>query len=327
MNDLITSADRIGSIIQRPEFAGMRQFILPMPPGILTFLLRQFRLSILRKLTPTWNVDDTVDGLNRILEIVRTGTRFHYDIWNDADKAADPRKRDTALFHFPVNTKGPFVLVCAGGAYVSVASIVEAFPVAAELNHLGFSAFVLHYRTRKDNPWPVPMEDLQQALHFILDFAGRFNIIKDGYAVVGFSAGGHLTASLGTDNFGYKKWSLPKPGALFLGYPVTMFDHMTKIHRQCRDTIIGKNPTREQIDSINVVLHADNDYPPAYLMACQDDDAVYFENSEMLVKRLKELGVPCQFKSVARGGHGIELGNDTLAQGWLTEAVQFWLSK
>jgi acetyl esterase/lipase len=326
MKPLVAQSDRIGSILNRPEFAGMRQFMLPVPAGLPTFITKQFRLSIVPRLMPTWNVGDMVDGLNRILEIRRGETKFHYDIWSDTDKTADPRKKETALFHFPARQKGPFVLVCAGGAYASVASIVEAFPVAAELNRLGYTAFVLHYRCGKNNAWPAPIEDLQQALHFILKHADKFGVEKDHYAAAGFSAGGHLVASLGTQNYGYQHWNLLKPGALFLAYPVTMYTHMTKIHQVCRDNLLGISPTKSDIDDINVVLNADNSYPPVFLMHCQDDDQIYFENSEALAQKLKSIGVPCILKPVPKGGHGIGLGSGTAAQGWLAEAVQFWRS-
>lgn len=322
----ISKNDRLGSITSRQEFKDFSQFILPVPKGPSALLLKLATLSGMAKMTKTWNVDDMADGLNRMIDIAHQGGRITYDIWSKEDKAKDPGKKETVLFHFPAQNKSPFVLVCAGGAYMSVASLVEGFPVAAELNRMGYSAFVLHYRCGKKNPWPTPLEDMQQALHFILNHADEFNVERENYAVAGFSAGGHMTASLGTENFGYKKWNLSKPGALFLAYPVTMYKNMTKIHKTCRDNIIGKDPTREQIDSVTVTLNTSKDFPPTYLMHCKDDDAIYFENSEKLAEKLKDLEVPCALKEVPTGGHGIGLGNGTQARGWFAEAVQFWQS-
>lgn len=322
----ISKKDNLGKILSREEFNGFSQFILPLPGGLLAPLLKLMNLSVVGLLAKTWNIEDMADGLNRIIDLANSGSRVHYDIWSEAEKAVEPRKNETALFHFPAKGSGHFVLVCAGGGYMGVASIIEGFPVAAELNKMGYSAFVLHYRTGKKNPWPAPMEDLQKALHFILDQTNEFNLEKENYAVVGFSAGGHLSASLGTDNYGAQTWKLPKPGTLILGYPATMFENMTEIHRKCRDIMIGENCTQEQIDSINIVLHATPDYPATYIWQCSDDDAVYLENSEMLAKRLKELGVRCKYKVVLAGGHGIGLGSGTQAQGWLAEAIQFWQS-
>jgi predicted esterase len=68
----------------------------------------------------------------------------------------------------------------------------------------------------------------------------------------------------------------------------------------------------------------DCNYPPTYIMHCQDDDSVHSENAERLAGKLKELGVPCFLQAVSVGGYGIGLANDTPAEDWVTEAVQFW---
>lgn len=286
--------------------------------------MRKIHLTAVRHFAKKWNVDDIVDGLNHIVSLVKAGERVHYDLWSEVDQAIDPRKRDTALFHFPVAQNTPFILICAGGAYQTVASYVEAFPVAAELNRLGYSAFVLHYRTGKHNPWPAPLEDLQQALHFILNQAADLNVEGEGYAVAGFSAGGHLVASLGTTNYGYQHWGLPKPGAMFLGYPVTIWENMSRIHKHCRNIILGKQPTKAEVEEITILQQVDGNFPPTYIMHCQDDDIVHFENAERLADRLKALRVPCFLKAVSVGGHGIGLANGTAAEGWVNDAVKFW---
>jgi len=327
MSDYISKNSNIGKILTRKEFSDFSRVLLPFHDGPLLSFLKMVNLSFLGKLSKTWNVEDMADGLNRMIDLSNNSIKTHYEIWSDEEKAADPRKVDTALFHFPVKKWGPSVLICPGGAYMGVASIMEGFPIAASLNKMGYSAFVLHYRTGKENPWHAPMEDLQQALHFILDHSDEFNIDNENYAVAGFSAGGHLTASLGTDNYGYKRWNLRKPNALILGYPATIFDHMTRVHKQAMHIVLGKKPTKDQIDSITIINHIDRDFPPTFVWQCEDDDVVYFENSERLAGKLKEVGIPHRLKVVSSGGHGLGLGNGTLAQGWLTEAVQFWLKR
>lgn len=329
MAEPISKSDRLGQIMARPEFEDISQFIIPTLAGQPTEMTKQTKIGALDQIAgqETWHVDDLVDGLNYVSDLAAQGIPVHYDYWSEEEKAKDPRKEGTGLLHFPVKNKGPFVLVCPGGCYFMVASFVEGFPTVMELNRLGYSAFVLTYRVGRENPWPAPIEDLQQALHFILSHADLFNVETENYAVVGFSAGGHLAGSFGAPAYGYQKWNLPKPGALILAYPVTKFDNMTQLHRQCRDILLGENPTEEQIHSIDVVRNAEDDYPPTYILHCQDDDLIHFENGEMLANRLKDLNVPCHFKAAPAGGHGIALGTGTTAQGWLVEAVQFWQSQ
>jgi acetyl esterase/lipase len=324
MNAVISKFDKIGKILSRDEFKGFSRFIIPEPPGLIGLLMRYVQLTTICRFGKTWNSDDVVDGLNRIISLVRAGERVHYDLWCEVDQEKEPRKRDTGLLHFPVSQKKPFILVCAGGAYQTVASYLEAFPVATEVNLLGYSAFVLHYRTGKDNPWPAPLEDLQHALQFILNNADDLNVEREGFAVAGFSAGGHLVASLGTTNFGYQYLDLPKPGALLLGYPVTIWENMSRIHKHCRNIILDKQPTQAEVDKITILLHVDGNFPPTYIMHCQDDDIVHFENAERLAKVLEVLDVPYYLQAVPTGGHGIGLANGTPAEGWVKDAVQFW---
>ena len=68
---------------------------------------------------------------------------------------------------------------------------------------MGINAFVLDYRAGTDDAADKSEEDLHRAIQFIFENKERFQL-EDSYAVVGFSAGGHLTAEFGTDNRGYK---------------------------------------------------------------------------------------------------------------------------
>jgi acetyl esterase/lipase len=323
-NTDISKFDTIGKILSRDEFFGFSKFILPGPPGLLELFMRHVQLTAICRFVKSWNIDDVVDGLNRIISLVKAGERVYYDLWREEDQEKDPRKRDTALFHFSVTQKKPFILVCAGGAYQTVASYLEAFPVAAEINRLGYSAFVLHYRTGKHNPWPAALDDLRQALHFIFNHADELNVEKEGYAVAGFSAGGHLVASLGTTNYGYRRWDLTKPGTLILGYPITIWQNMSLIHKHCRNILLSKKTTQREVDEITILNHVDRTYPPTYIMHCKDDAIVQFESAERLANQLKVLEVPYVLKAVPAGGHGIGLANGTSAEGWVKEAVQFW---
>lgn len=67
---------------------------------------------------------------------------------------------------------------------------MEGFPIAQELNRLGYAAFVLQYRTGEYAQQPAPQEDIARAVQFILDHGDEFQVDTDSYAVMGFSAGG-----------------------------------------------------------------------------------------------------------------------------------------
>ena len=65
-------------------------------------------------------------------------------------------------------------------------------------NKKGYHAFVVNYRTGEKAHFPNPMEDLANAVSTYRAHADEFQVETEGYAVTGFSAGGHLAASFGT---------------------------------------------------------------------------------------------------------------------------------
>ncbi|MBN2046598.1 MAG: alpha/beta hydrolase [Anaerolineaceae bacterium] len=327
MPEFITQKESFGKILARKELKDMARFILPIRKWLPNQIMRLIPLSVFQTLLKNRQVNEAIDGLNQIIEHTANGVRVYHDFWEEEDKADDPRRHNTALFHFPAKEKSPFVLICPGGAYRSVASIIEGYPVAAALNRIGYTAFVLHYRVGEETIWPTHMEDLWKVMTYILSHAEELNVDVEDYAVMGFSAGGHLAASVGTGNFGYDCWLLPKPGALILGYPVIHFENMTRIHQVCLNTFAGKMHQPKHVRAVTITNHIDHDTPPTYVWQCRDDNAVNFDNSEVLARKLAEANVPYIHKAVPSGGHGIGLGTGTPAEGWLEEAVEFWQSQ
>ena len=96
--------------------------------------------------------------------------------------------------------KGPprdAILVLPGGGYRSC-SDREAEPIALAYMHYGLNAFVLRYSIKENAVFPRPLIEAFKCVKFLKDNAERFNINPDRIFAVGFSAGGHLAASLGT---------------------------------------------------------------------------------------------------------------------------------
>lgn len=75
-----------------------------------------------------------------------------YDIYSVAEKAADPRKKDTGLFFFKGRKGAPFAVVNAGGGFIYVGAMHDSFPHAYELSKRGYNAFALIYRPARKRP-------------------------------------------------------------------------------------------------------------------------------------------------------------------------------
>lgn len=274
---------------------------------------------------PAFDGDYALKGLQTLQKTLQGQDKVIYNVYDSHEIQKNPELEDVKLFYFPGDAKKPFVLACAGGAYQSVCSLTEGLPLAAKATELGYTTFVLNYRVHCNNLFPRPMQDLARALDLIINGDIFDGFRKDQYAVAGFSAGGHLAAEWGTDNLGYKKYDLPAPAVLMLAYPATDLNLQLPEHKGWfYPSVFGNDYTQDDIDTYSVNLHMDKNYPPVYLAACRDDNMVSFENSEVLVRRMKELSVPYRTRFEEHGGHGFALGTGTAMEGWFDEAVLFW---
>lgn len=318
----IKASDTLNTILKRPEFKAHKDSIALMP-GILGSLVNTLSMPALSKITGgTWNPESMADGLNHLSRLCSEQNCF-CNIWSDEDIAADKTKVEAKLIAFPLPEKSRFVLICPGGAYMSVASIVEGFPAAKKLNELGYAAFVLKYRCGKHALAPNPMDDLAAALRLILDNADRFNIDPNQYTVMGFSAGGHLAASFGTESLGYVNYHLPKPANMVLAYPVITMGN--KSHAGSVKNLLGTKNTHNSslIEKWSVEQHLTENYPPTFVWQCDHDNTVPVENTSMLAEGLRVKGVKVHYETFRSDAHGWGIAEGTPAEGWLERAVDF----
>lgn len=222
--------------------------------------------------------------------------------------------------------KHPFAVLVPGGGYFMVSSFIEGVPVARKLNQQGISAFVVYYRVKKKAVFPAPMDDLATAVKEIFAKAEEYNLDTENYSVWGASAGGHLTAAFGTEHIGYTKYQLPKPGALVLAYPViTMLREKT--HMGSHDNLLGKDASKELETLTSVEQHITESYPRTFIWCSDDDDVVNSDNTRDMVAALKTACVPVESRIYHGVAHGSGPATGTVAEGWMNEAVAFWLNK
>lgn len=224
----------------------------------------------------------------------------------------------------------PVVVVCPGGGYGGRAQH-EGEPIAKWLNGLGISAFVLRYRVAPYQ-YPSALLDVQRAIRTIRHEAKRFRINPDKLGILGFSAGGHLTANAGTS---YDRGNIEaediverqssRPDLLVLCYPViTLTDPFT--HTGSRDNLLGKEATLEQIDLLSPEKNVTEDTPPTFLWHTTDDAAVPVENSLMFASALSKHNVKFDMHVYTKGRHGLGLAEDEEHTiGWVDTCAS-WLA-
>lgn len=311
----ITSAQTVAQIQSYPQLTAACAHLF-MGEGCADTTIDQFCRN-----NPSWVKEDMLFGLNRLLEVADAEEAYVHPIWPGESGA----KEKISLIHFPVSGEAPFVLVCAGGAYCTVASMVEAFPIAAKLNELGYHAFVLEYRSGKNARFPAPMEDLRQAILYIQQNAQMLHVKPDDFAVCGMSAGGHLVATLAAKSMQDFYAAIPMPAALFLAYPVVTMGKYP--HSLTRGTLLGQDPDEAIVEKLSIEKQIHKHSPPVFLWQCREDAVVPFPNSLMLDGALEQNGVRHCFRIFEGNAHGWALGTGTQAEGWLEEAVRFWQTK
>lgn len=277
-----------------------------------------------------------IPSLKRVCEVTGSGRNIVYNVYSKEQIAGLPELNEAKLIHLPGDPDKPFVLVCPGGGYAREWVLVEGYPVAEQLNRMGYTAFILIYRTGQTGLLPKPMDDMAQALRFIQNRSFEFQVKADDYAVLGFSAGGHLVTQWGTRENGYRKYGLKKPGALLLGYPAistdVLYDSLqgnrnavyTESMRKFLERTGGAGFTKESLRIYSAEHSMDQEYPGVYLVHCQDDPVVPVKSSYVMKECLNKYQIQNITRFPEHGGHSFGIGNGTGASGWLKEAIDFW---
>lgn len=206
----------------------------------------------------------------------------------------------------------PAVVVCPGGGY-EFTSDREAEPVALRMNAMGFAAFVLRYSV-KPAAFPAALQELAHAVALVREKADAWHVDPEKVVVMGFSAGGHLAASLGVywhTRFLNEVTGLDaetvRPDGLVLCYPVVTAGDFA--HRGSFKALLGE---REEDLSHEVSLEnlVTTKTPPTFLWHTGEDASVPVENSLLLADALRRHGVPFELHIFPEGVHGLSLATE-----------------
>ncbi len=230
----------------------------------------------------------------------------------------------------------PAVVICPGGGYRFV-SEREGEAVAMRFLAAGFHAFVLQYSVAPAR-FPTALTELADAVRQVRAHAADWNVQSDHIYMMGFSAGGHLCASLGTLwnhpvleealgwSSGPKTW---KPDGMLLCYPVISIG--PSMHRGSFDCLLGADPPEDRKRLLSLEDQVTADTVPAFLWHTQEDAAVSVENSLLFAAALRKAGVPFELHIYQKGPHGLSLCDETTSYspemviaddaGWINLAI------
>jgi len=230
-----------------------------------------------------------------------------------------------------VKANGSAVLICPGGGYRHLSMNKEGKKIAEWMNSLGITAFILKYRLPDDRIMKDksigPLQDAQEAIKMIRREAVKWKINPNKIGVAGFSAGGHLAATLST-HYDLKTYisndtTSSRPDFSLLIYPVISMDESIT-HKGSRLHLLGNTISKEQSDKFSDERWTNSKTPPAFLVHATDDLVVPVENSIHYYLALKRSGVPAELHVYETGGHGFGLGREDNNPIWAVDCAK-WL--
>ena len=225
---------------------------------------------------------------------------------------------EPTLTFYPAEGGGeaPVVIVFPGGGYRILALDLEGTEICEWLNSIGVSAALVKYRVpgpANRERYAEPLQDAQRAVGIVRAHAAEWHINPRKVGVLGFSAGGHLSAMVSGH---YEKRTYEaqdsadeiscRPDFAILIYPAYL-------------------TAGPKLDELAPEVKVTADTPPTFLVQTEDDP-VHVENSLVYYRALKDVKVPAEMHIFSTGGHGYGMRPDPakpvtewpkLAEAWL----------
>lgn len=247
---------------------------------------------------------------------------------------------EPSLVGSTVWNKRPAVIVCPGGGY-RTRSKRESEPIVMKYCAAGFHCFLLDYSVAPTG-WPAPLCELSKAVRTVRGLADEYFIDPDKIFVCGFSAAGHLAASLGVyydepvikDGSGCTNSGDNMPNGLILCYPVITGED-GKTHAGTKENFSeGLKP--EKLEYFSLEKRVTPKTPKCFIWHTFEDSSVPVYSSMRFAEALLENGVEYELHIYPSGKHGLSLGNRlTMTEdkhympyvsGWIDLSIN-WINK
>ena len=251
---------------------------------------------------------------------------FRVDLWGEGEytypQSYGFMPNIMAFLHDENEEKRSCILVAPGGGYCMCAPH-EGELVAMEFYKKGLNAFVITYTTDITFSEPLkkqPMNDIARAVRIIRKNADEYRIYPEKLVICGFSAAGHLCATLAThfddvkdENPDYAEISA-RPDAVILGYPVITSGDFT--HGSSMDALLGRDASEEEKDYFSLEKQVTENTPPCFIWQTVGDSLVPVENSYLFADALRAKKVPYAQYVFPFGDHGLSVASSEQFAGW-----------
>ena len=256
------------------------------------------------------------------------------------DRAVTGVRAPTITVYAPEKPNGIALLVTPGGSYQRVVLDKEGSDLAPVFNARGYTLFVMTYRMPADGHAEgsdAPLADAQRALRTLRARAAEWRIAPQKIGIMGFSAGGHVAASLET-RFSEPAYATvdvidqqsARPDFAVLGYPVISMVPAIA-HPGSRKALIGETPTAERQRRYSPEQNVTPQTPPTFIFHAVDDPSVPVDNALVMFNALRAQQVPTELHLFAEGKHGFGIRGTTglpaaewpqLAMNWIASLAE-----
>src|SRR5579872_6533801 len=238
---------------------------------------------------------------------------------------------------------GAAVVVFPGGGYQELAIDFEGTEVCDWLTPKGITCVLLKYRVTDVGPYPksgpyqespMALEDAQRTMGLVRFHAAEWHIDPHKIGVLGFSAGGHLSAAISTY---FAKRLYPavdaadkescRPDFAVAIYPghLSLSAAEWDAKQGTKKIVIRHPATADKKLALNPDIPVTSNTPPTFLLQAEDDHVDNVDDSLAYYIALKKAGVSVEMHLYAQGGHAFGLRRTKLPiTGW-PQLVETWL--
>jgi acetyl esterase/lipase len=267
-------------------------------------------------------------------EPARNFRKLTINLWKDKSrnnaKTDELRPRlDIFMPEGKSTQKRAAIIVCPGGGYSRLAPH-EGQPLAELFAAQGIVGAVLTYR-HNTHRHPEPFSDAARAIRLMRHHATDLNLDPQRIGIMGFSAGGHLAATVAFQPDLYKepeddlaRSHSARPDRVILGYPVISFGPLG--HQGSAANLLGPNPDPKMVEQLSNEKQITANAPPAFLFHTADDAGVPVQNSLMVAEAYTRHKIPYALHVYPKGRHGVGMATDNPELKSWTDLLVNWLA-
>jgi acetyl esterase/lipase len=248
-----------------------------------------------------------------------------------------------------VKNTGAAVVVFPGGGYLDLAIDLEGTEVCDWLTPKGITCVLLKYRVPGEPGYPKPaqypksgpypespmaLEDAQRTVGLVRFHAAEWHIDPHKIGVLGFSAGGHLSAAIST-HFAKRLYPVVdaadkescRPDFAVVLYPghLSIAAAEWDAKQGVKKFVVRYPATADKDLGLNPEIPVTRQTPPTFLLQAEDDYVDNVNDSLAYYIALKNARVPVEMHLYAQGGHAFGLRRTKFPiTGW-PQLVETWL--